>query len=75
VLLHQGIDYFKELTYYDRKAIHNLKYYTWVEQQGKTFEEINAQWDDAYWRQLFEDEVGEFDRLITAFNREAGWEA
>ncbi len=75
VLLHQGIDYFKELTYYDRKAIHNLKYYTWVEQQGKTFGEINAQWDDAYWRRLFEDEVHEFDRLITAFNREAGWEA
>jgi len=40
VLLHQGIDYFKELTYYDRKAIHNLKYYTWVEQQGKTYAEI-----------------------------------
>ncbi|HQK89349.1 MAG TPA: pyridoxal-phosphate dependent enzyme, partial [Acidobacteriota bacterium] len=75
VLLHQRIDYFKELTYYDRKAIHNLKYYTWVEQQGKTVDEINAQWDDAYWRRLFEGEVDEFDRLITAFNREAGWEA
>ncbi len=75
VLLHQGIDFFKGFTYYDRKAIHNLKYYTWVEQQGKTFDEINAQWDDAYWRRLFEDEADEFDRLITAFNREAGWEA
>ena len=67
-LAHQSIDFFKELGYYDRKAIHNLKYYTWVEQQGKTYEEINAQWDPEYWRSLFEDEVGTFDRLITEFN-------
>ncbi|TSA18575.1 pyridoxal-phosphate dependent enzyme [bacterium] len=67
-LAHQSIDFFKELGYYDRKAIHNLKYYTWVEQQGKTYEEINAQWDPEYWRSLFEDEVGTFDRLIAEFN-------
>ena len=67
-LHHQGIDYFRELGYYDRKAIHNLKYYTWVEQQGKTVEELNAQWDPEYWRSLFEDEVAGFDRLIEEFN-------
>jgi cysteine synthase len=67
-LAHQSIDFFKELRYYDRKAIHNLKYYTWVEQQGKTYEEINAQWDPEYWRSLFEDEVGYFDTLIGEFN-------
>jgi cysteine synthase len=67
-LAHQNIDFFKELGYYDRKAIHNLKYYTWVEQQGKTYEEINAQWDPEYWRDLFEDEVGYFDQLIDEFN-------
>jgi cysteine synthase len=67
-LAHQSIDFFKELGYYDRKAIHNLKYYTWVEQQGKTYEEINAQWDPEYWRSLFEDEVGYFDTLIGEFN-------
>lgn len=67
-LAHQSIDFFKELGYYDRKAIHNLKYYTWVEQQGKTYEEINAQWDPEYWRSLFEDEVGYFDMLISEFN-------
>ncbi len=65
---HQSIDYFKELTYYERKAIHNLKYYTWVEQQGKTYEEINAQWNPEYWRSLFEDEVEYFDQLIERFN-------
>jgi hypothetical protein len=25
-----------ELTYADRKRVHNLKYYTWVEQQAGT---------------------------------------
>jgi cysteine synthase len=64
----QAVDHYKELSYADRKAIHNLKYFTWVEQQGKTTEELNAQWDPEYWRALFEDEVGQFDRLITAFN-------
>ena len=67
-LHHQGMDFFRELRYYERKAIHNLKYYTWVEQQGKSLEELNAQWDPEYWRALFEDEVIEFDRLIGRFN-------
>ncbi|MDI6803550.1 MAG: pyridoxal-phosphate dependent enzyme [Bacteroidota bacterium] len=68
-ILHQSTDFFKELTYYDRKSIHNLKYYTWVEQQGKTYEEINEQWNPEYWRSLFEDEVEYFDQLINEFNR------
>jgi cysteine synthase A len=67
-LHHQGIDFYKELNYYDRKALHNLKYYTWVEQQGRTAEELDAQWDPEYWRALFEDEVAGFDRLIESFN-------
>ncbi|MDI6779096.1 MAG: pyridoxal-phosphate dependent enzyme [Bacteroidota bacterium] len=67
-LAHLSIDYFKELTYYERKAIHNLKYYTWVEQQGKTYEEILEQWNPEYWRSLFEDEVVYFDKLIEEFN-------
>jgi cysteine synthase len=67
-LEHQSIDFFKELTYYERKAIHNLKYFTWVEQQGKTYEEILAQWNDDYWTDLFENEVIYFDKLIEEFN-------
>ena len=66
----QATDNFKELTFPEKKAIHNLKYYTWVEQQGKTYEEICAQWDPEYWRQLFTEEAAEFDKLITAFNAE-----
>ena len=71
-LSRQGVDYFKELTYPDRKALHNLKYFTWVEQQGKTPEELNEQWQPDYWRSLFEEEVAGFDRLIEDFNRAAG---
>ncbi len=66
----QAVDNFKELTFPEKKAIHNLKYFTWVEQQGKTYEEINAQWDLEYWRQIFTEEVAEFDKLIAAFNKE-----
>ncbi|MEI6193778.1 MAG: pyridoxal-phosphate dependent enzyme [Verrucomicrobiota bacterium] len=69
-LAHHSVDYFKELTFPERKALHNLKYYTWVEQQGKACEELNAQWDPDYWRELFEDEVAYFDKLIGDFNRE-----
>ncbi len=33
--------------------MHDLKYYTWVEQQGKTYEEILAQWyEKDYWAEL-----------------------
>ena len=67
-LLGTGIDHVHELSYYDRKRIHNLKYYTWVEQQGKTYEEIQAQWyDDGYWTGV-QDMVDPIDELIDAFN-------
>ncbi|MGC9042862.1 MAG: pyridoxal-phosphate dependent enzyme [Myxococcota bacterium] len=69
-LLSQKTDNYIELTYLDQKRIHNLKYYTWVEQQGKTYEEILEQWDPEYWRSYFEDEVEYFDELIMEFNRE-----
>ncbi len=68
----QKTDFCKELTFPERKAIHNLKYYTWVEQQGKTAQELNVLWDPEYWRALFEDEVQYFDELIDQFNLEIG---
>ena len=38
------------MTYQDKRRVHNLKYYTWVEQQGKSYEEIQDQWyDPDYW--------------------------
>ncbi|MEM7033165.1 MAG: pyridoxal-phosphate dependent enzyme [Chloroflexota bacterium] len=71
-LLGQSIDHVQELTYYERKRIHNLKYFTWVEQQGKTYEEIQAQWyDDAYWSSIPE-KTDELDHLIDEFNQKTG---
>jgi cysteine synthase len=71
-LMGATIDYMQELGYYDRKRVHNLKYYTWVEQQGKTYEEIQAQWyDDGYWAGLH-GHVDEMDALIEEFNQRTG---
>jgi len=66
-----GIDHLKELGYYDRKALHNLKYFTWVEQQGKTVEELNALWDPEFWDKTFS-QVGEYDKMISEFNEMTG---
>jgi cysteine synthase len=61
-----------ELGYTERKRIHNLKYYTWVEQQGRTYEEIQAQWyDPHYWTDI-QGQVDEIDALITEFNARVG---
>ncbi len=71
-LLGTNIEYVQELTYWERKRIHNLKYYTWVEQQGKTYEEIQSQWfDQDYWPST-RVQVDEIDRLIDAFNDRVG---
>lgn len=71
-LLGENIANLQELTYYERKRIHNLKYYTWVEQQGKTFEEIQAQWyDDGYWESI-PAKATELDKLIGEFNERTG---
>jgi cysteine synthase len=71
-LLGTTTDYVEELGYRDQKRVHNLKYYTWVEQQGKTYEEIQAQWYDRdYWRGI-QGQVDEIDALIEQFNGMTG---
>jgi cysteine synthase A len=66
------IDYVQELSYYDRQRIHNLKYFTWVEQQAKSYEEIQAQWyDPEYWTGI-QPQTDEIDELIDAFNERVG---
>ncbi|HPH93278.1 MAG TPA: pyridoxal-5-phosphate-dependent protein subunit beta, partial [Candidatus Cloacimonas sp.] len=57
-----------ELSYWDKKRIHNLKYYTWVEQQGKTYQEILKQWQPEYWRETFETNLDYLDKAIEEFN-------
>ena len=67
---HQGIDNMAELGYYDRLRIHNLKYYTWIEQQGMTSEELNRQWyDREYWTRV-QQTAPRIDAMIEEFNAE-----
>ena len=67
-----AIDNMEELSYYGRRRIHNLKYYTWVEQQGKTFEEIQQQWfDENYWQSISRC-TEQIDALIEEFNAKTG---
>lgn len=72
-MLGASTDYLEELTYANRKRVHNLKYYTWVEQQGKTTEELNDLWyDEAHTWKGVHGQVNELDDLINAFNEETG---
>lgn len=71
----QGLraDTFRELTYFDRKMLHQFKYFTWVEQQGRDSNDLRRLWDPDFWQELFaQEQVDEWDRLITEFNRATG---
>lgn len=66
-------DNMEELTYITKKRIHNLKYYTWIEQQQYDVKELNAQWYDYdnYWGKLHT-MAPELDKLIEEFNERTG---
>lgn len=64
----QNYDNLLELGYWDRKRIHNLKYYTWIEQQGMELEDLNALWSPDTWEEILENEVEGIDELIREFN-------
>ncbi|MDY6873601.1 MAG: pyridoxal-phosphate dependent enzyme [Chloroflexota bacterium] len=65
-------DYLEDLTYKGQKRIQNLKYFTWVEQQGKTYEEIQNQWYQRdYWTEL-QEQIPEIDAKIEEFNAKVG---
>jgi cysteine synthase A len=66
-----ALDNLRELSFQDRKALHNLKYFTWVEQQGRTSEDLNRLWDPDFWTETFA-QVEEWDRLIAEFNGRTG---
>lgn len=72
-LMGEGTANMLELRYSDRRRIHNLKYFTWVEQQGKSLEELNAQWADFpdFWNRIHQ-QADEIDRLIQDFNERTG---
>lgn len=61
-----------ELTYPERRRVHNLKYFTWVEQQGKTYEEIMDQWyQPDYWTNI-QKLTPQIDAMIEEFNKDTG---
>jgi cysteine synthase A len=64
-------DHVRELSYHDRKTLHNFKYFTWVEQQGRTVEELRRLWDPDFWTEMF-DVVDAWDRRINEFNALVG---
>lgn len=61
----QGVklDYIQEGTRLNKDRWFNLKYFTWVEQQGKTVEELNAQRSEEWWLQE-QAKVEEIDRKL-----------
>jgi cysteine synthase len=69
----ESIDNMLELTQQERRRVHNLKYYTWVEQQGKTSEELNDQWYNQEKNfAAVQKQANEIDALINDFNARTG---
>jgi len=68
----QHTDNMRELNYQDRRAIHNLKYFTWVEQQAKDVADLEQLWyDREIWDTMF-NQVHRWDELINEFNERTG---
>ncbi len=64
----QNADHLLELTYRERKRVHNLKYYTWVEQQGMTAQALDELWYGDAFAQVHQ-QTPALDALIEAFNQ------
>ena len=60
-------DHMRELSYADRKTLHNFKYFTWVEQQQRSVEDLRRLWDPDFWTETFA-QVEAWDELIEQFN-------
>lgn len=71
-LVDVGTDWFLELSHWDKKRMHDLKYFTWIEQIGYDVEELDRQWyDDNYWKDKFRSH-GKWDDMIREFNDRTG---
>jgi len=71
MLMGLSVDHVLELSQVDKRRVHQLKYFTWVEQLGKGVDELRAQWNEhrAYWGGL-RSQVGALDAMIEEFNAE-----
>lgn len=63
-------DWVQHATPHIKERWHNLKYYTWVEQQGKSVEELDAQRDPAWWEK-HQQMVAEIDARLIEARKEA----
>jgi cysteine synthase len=59
----QGSDWVMEGTPETRRRWHNQKYFTWVEQQGRSVEDLRAQEDGAFWVE-HQERAAEIDRGV-----------
>jgi cysteine synthase len=66
-----GTDNLRELSFRDRRALHNFKYYTWVEQQQRDVNDLRRLWDPDFWEETWA-QVTQWDELIQAFNARVG---
>jgi cysteine synthase len=69
----QRTDWIMEGTREARTRWHNLKYYTWVEQQGKSVEELDAQRDPGWWIR-HQQKVAEIDSALLEYRAKHGIE-
>jgi cysteine synthase A len=65
----QKLDWIAEGTRENRERWHNLKYFTWVEQQGKTAEELDAQRSASWWSE----EAAKAENVDRRLRETRGW--
>jgi cysteine synthase len=70
-VLGAGTDEMLELAPADRERVFNLGYYTWVEQQGVSFDDFVARREQGFWRGLRE-QIPAWDAAIVEMNDRAG---
>lgn len=70
-LMGTSIDHVLEMSQVDKRRVHQLKYFLWIEQLGKGVDELRAQWDDHrnYWGGL-RAQAADLDVMINEFNAE-----
>ncbi|MHA2140244.1 MAG: pyridoxal-5-phosphate-dependent protein subunit beta [Candidatus Thorarchaeota archaeon] len=72
-IMGQKTDAMIDMGHYERKRVHHLKYFTWIEQQMFDLDELNAQWFDypEYWERV-QQVTPKIDELIIDFNAQVG---
>jgi cysteine synthase len=63
-----GTDNLRELNFQDRKQLHNFKYFTWVEQQQRSADDLRRLWEPEFWEETFA-QASLWDRKIEEFNK------